>query len=137
MGSVNIDIQALLNAKGPGNIAGKWIGIKAIFYNVDKNLDASGGPKVKINLWYDLVGTGDFDIPPNSWVEYFTIIDDGTNMGSKGKTGSLESESGCNAISSREIFNWGGPVVTLRIDKIHSVDFKWLSVREIDKTKPI
>ena len=77
MGSVNIDIQALLNAKGPGNITGKWIGIKAIFYNVDKNLDASGGPKVKIELWYDLVGTGDFDIPPNSWVEYFTIIDDG------------------------------------------------------------
>lgn len=137
LGSVDVNIQNLTNSTGPNNIAGKWIGIKAIFYNLEKITDIDQGPAVKIEVWYDIVGTQDFDVPPNKWIQYFSVTDDGTNMGTKGKTGSLEHGDGCNAISPREIFNWGGPEVTLRIDKIKNVDFKWLSVREINKDKPL
>ena len=91
-----------------------------------------------MEYWYDFVGEGDhFEKPPNKWIKLYSITDDGTNMGSLGKTGSLSNRKGCNAISNREIFTWAGPEVTLRIDKVKNVDLKWLSVREIDPSRPV
>lgn len=36
----------------------------------------------------------------------------------------------CNAKDKKEVFTWGGPEATFRIDKVGSVGFKWLSIRD-------
>lgn len=46
-------------------------------------------------------------------------------------------DDGCNALSRNEMLTWGGPEVTLRIDELKNVDFKWLTVREIDPSRPV
>jgi hypothetical protein len=40
----------------------------------------------------------------------------------------------CKSSNRREIFSWGGSVVIFRMDDAQSIDFKWLSVREIEPT---
>jgi hypothetical protein len=109
---------------GPGNIIEKWIGQKVCVYDIKEN----GGDHVKIEVYYDLVGKDDFDKPPNNWKNYFTLIDNGNNMGQIDQRMARE----CKSRNRREIFSWGGPVVTFRMDDARSIDFKWLSVREIE-----
>jgi hypothetical protein len=38
----------------------------------------------------------------------------------------------CKSRDRGEIFSWGGPVITFRMNDAQSIDFKWLSVREIE-----
>ena len=119
--------------KSPGNIEEIWIGQKLVIYNVKGS--GKNGENVKMELYYDRVGKENFEKPPNDWIQYFTYTDDGQGSRGLGLTSPLPG--GCNAISRNEIFTWGGPEVTLRIDEIESVDVKWLSVREIDPSRPV
>jgi hypothetical protein len=109
---------------GPGNIVGKWIGQKACVYDIREN----GKNHVKIDVYCDLVGKDDFDNPPNNWKHYFTLIDNGKNMG---RIDQYMAEV-CKSRDRGEIFSWGGPVITFRMNDAQSIDFKWLSVREIE-----
>jgi hypothetical protein len=116
------DDKGFKNIKGPGAIVGKWIGQKAVVYDMKQD----GQARVKIELYYDTVSDDDLNSPPNNWKKFYELIDDGTNLGDLGK-------SQCKTVKNNksEIFTWGGPIVTVRIDEIDGVLFKWLSVREI------
>ena len=93
------------------SIKGKWIGIKYITYNF--NLP-SGQTAVKMELWLDVKNDGNF-----------VKVDETTDSGGWGREG---QECGGKP---DQIITWGGPIVTFRWDTANDVDFKNLSVREI------
>ena len=93
------------------SIKGKWIGIKYIMYNF--NLP-SGQTAVKMELWLDVNNNGNF-----------VKVDETTDSGGWGREG---QECGGKP---DQIITWGGPIVTFRWDTANDVDFKNLSVREI------
>lgn len=86
----------------------RWIGIKAVYYNL-KN----GG--VKLEHWLD-------DKADNNWKLVHSYVDNGDWGGGKPDCGD----------SDKTIITWGGPVATFRWDNLTEVDFKNLSVREIE-----
>jgi len=101
-----------------GSIIGKWIGVKAIIYDLPNG-------DVKIEHYVDIGGldprTG---APANQWKKVDETIDDGKMLGT--------TKCPCNPVSPTEKFSWGGKNVTWRIDEVDSVEFQRLSIREID-----
>lgn len=95
------------------SIQGKWIGFKFVMYNVQQN----GKTAVKMENWVDQTGDG-------NWAKVFEIVDSG-GWGRQGTS--------C-AGAADQIITWGGPVATFRWDSATDVDFKFMSVREIDAT---
>jgi hypothetical protein len=95
------------------SIQGKWIGFKFVMYNVQQN----GKTAVKMENWVDQTGVG-------NWAKVFEIVDSG-GWGRQGTS--------CAGVAD-QIITWGGPVATFRWDSATDVDFKFMSVREIDAT---
>lgn len=93
-----------------GSLTGKWIGFKFVMYNFQQN----GKTVVKLENWLDADNDKDF-----------VKVYEKTDSGGWGNDG-----GGCGG-SSDQIITWGGPIVTFRWDNANNVDFKWLSVREI------
>jgi hypothetical protein len=87
---------------------GRWIGVKAVYYNL-----RGGG--VRLEKWID-------DAADNNWQLVHSYTDDGNWGGGKPKCGG----------SDKTIITWGGPIATFRWDNLTEVDFKNLSVREIE-----
>jgi hypothetical protein len=99
---------------GTSSIKGKWVGFKFIMYNFIE----SGKTAVKMELWLDKNNDG-------KWVK----VDENTDRGGWGNEGRE-----CNGAPD-QIITWGGPIATFRWDTATNVDFKNLSVREIQPPK--
>jgi hypothetical protein len=91
-------------------IQGKWVGYKAVMYNVDQN----GITAVKEEIWLDPNDNG-------NWVK----VNEFTDAGGFGDQGQV-----CGG-KPDQIITWGGPITTFRWDKTTDVDIKDFSVREI------
>jgi len=119
------------NPRPTTNLLNRWIGMKVLCYDVPKVGQTSFTPEtadVKLECYYDWVGSGsEPPVATNNWTKYFEIYDRGANT--MGHTGDVTN---CHAQNIYEILRWGGPLVTLRMDNVSSVQLKWLSVREID-----
>jgi Bacterial Ig domain len=90
---------------------GKWFGFKYIVYNIQQN----GKPAVKMENWLDAKSDG-------NWVK----IDENVDSGGWGtKAGQ------CGGGRPDQLIIWGGPIATFRFDGTTDLDFKNLSVREI------
>lgn len=103
-------------ANGIGDLEGRWVGIKAIFYNVNDN------EAVKYLLYMD-VGLN------NKWEKFFEIVDDG--KGILGGAGSIGNGSIGQPIT------FGGPLVFFEWFASSDPDgvlLQNISLREIDAT---
>jgi hypothetical protein len=100
--------------KGEGSIKDKWIGYKFITYNI-QDVENPSDILVKMESWLDVNNDG-------NWIK----VDDYIDSGEWGKTGKK-----CDG-KKDQIITWGGPITTFRWDKADDVDFKNLSVREIE-----
>lgn len=94
------------------SIMDKWIAFKVVMYN---NVE-DGKTVVVLENW--LNDEGD---KTSSWKKVTSIVDDG-GWGNEG------DHCGGNP---DQIITWGGPIASFRWDRASDVDFKWLSVREI------
>jgi hypothetical protein len=92
------------------SIEDRWIGIKFIVYNYQEN----GKTVVKTELWLDKNNNGNF-----------VKVDENVDRGGWGTEGTQ-----CGGAPD-QIISWGGPITTFRWDTATDVDFKFLSVREI------
>ncbi|MFZ0514384.1 MAG: hypothetical protein WAM14_22460, partial [Candidatus Nitrosopolaris sp.] len=86
---------------------GKWIGIKAVFYNLP---DGS----VRLEQWID-------EDSNNNWHRLLRYTDNGKWGG---------GYPNCGA-SDTQVITWGGPIAIFRWDNIDGMDVKYFSVREI------
>jgi hypothetical protein len=93
-------------------LKGRWVGFKAVIRNT-----TSGG-KAAVRLEMYLNDTAD----KVTWTKIYDMVDDGTWGGDTKK---------CGGATNGMPFTWGGPIATFRWDNAEDVDFKWLSVREI------
>jgi hypothetical protein len=94
-----------------GNLTNRWIGLKNIVYNTDQN----GTFYPTMEMWIDETNNG-------IWKKVYRYMD-------RGSWGSTMNRCGG---APDQLITWGSPVATFRWDKTASVDFKNLSVREID-----
>jgi hypothetical protein len=94
-----------------GSIRGRWVGFKTVMYNT---VDSTGKTVVRLEDWID-------ENANNTWKLVETRVDSG---------GWGDAGEGCNGAPD-QIIIWGGPIATFRWDDATDVDFKWLSVREI------
>jgi hypothetical protein len=107
-----------------GGIVGKWIGFKYCLYNKEIN----GRFTPRMELYVDFLDAQETKVdsngkPKNLWIKVRSH-DDSTDWGSDG--------GNCNGAPTRLIpIVWGGPIVTMRWDRVKKVNLKWVSVREI------
>ena len=92
---------------------GRWIGFKAVVRNVTLN----GVPAVHMEGWLNE------DADRVTWKKVYSVDDDGTWAG---------NSTHCGGTDDKMILSWGGPLACFRWDDSSDVDFKWLSVREIE-----
>jgi hypothetical protein len=92
------------------SIEDRWVGIKFIVYNFQENSKTV----VKTELWLDKNNNGNF-----------VKVDENVDRGGWGTEGTE-----CGGAPD-QIISWGGPITTFRWDTATDVDFKFLSVREI------
>ena len=97
---------------GSSSIQGKWVGLKYIVYNFQQQ---NGETAVRLQSWFDANNDG------KNWVK----INDFVDLGGWGNQGGY-----CGGAPD-QIITWGGPIATFRWDTATDVDFKNLSVREI------
>lgn len=92
-------------------LLGRWIGIKAVFYNQDNN-------SVKLEQYID-------DDSDNNWHRVLSYIDNGHWGGGTPNCGG----------SDTQVITWGGPIAIFRWDNIDDMDIKDFSIREIQPHK--
>ena len=93
-------------------LRGRWVGLKAVM----RDTVVDGNVAVKLELWLN------DNADKLSWTEVYDANDDGTWAG---------NATFCGASDDKIPISWGGPLMFFRWDGATSVDFKWLSVREI------
>jgi hypothetical protein len=98
---------------GLGNLTNKWIGLKNIIYNIEQN----GNSYPKMEMWIDQNNN-------STWNKVHEYID-------RGGWGSTMNRCGG---TSDQLITWGSPLATFRWDDTADVDFRGLSVREIQPT---
>lgn len=103
-----------------GSIEDRWIGVKSIMYNV-YNSDGTVN-HVKMEMYVDTTPEDKND----PWTLFYEAVDSGNWDGEQFVV------DNCKAQSAREMITWGGPASTFRIDDAGTVEFKELSVREIE-----
>jgi hypothetical protein len=94
------------------SLKGRWVGFKAVM----RNLTVSGKTAVKLELYLNE------NADKVTWKKIYDMTDAGDWGGEHGK---------CGASNPAMPMTWGGPIATFRWDNASDVDFKWLSVREI------
>jgi hypothetical protein len=92
-------------------LLGRWIGIKAVFYNLANNNNS-----VKLEQYID-------DNSNNSWHKVLSYTDNGHWGGGKPNCGG----------SDTQVITWGGPIAIFRWDNIDDMDIKDFSIREIQQ----
>lgn len=99
--------------KGMGPLNGKWVGFKAIMYNIQD----AGKIAVKLEIWLDRNND-------NQWTKVNERVDNGGWGNNGGECGGQPDQ----------IITWGGPIASYRWDSASNVDIKNFSVREIQPT---
>jgi hypothetical protein len=93
-------------------LKGRWVGLKAVMRNVLVN----GVTAVKLEMWLNDNADG------VTWKK----VNETTDAGDWGG-----DSTHCGGARDGMPMTWGGPIATFRWDSATDVDFKWLSVREI------
>jgi hypothetical protein len=93
-------------------LLGRWVGFKYMM----RNVDLGGKLGVALELWLD------DDADGKNFQKVYEFVDDGTWGG---------DSAACGAADPATPITWGGPIAVFRWDSATDVDFKWLSVREI------
>jgi hypothetical protein len=101
-------------AQATSALRGRWVGFKAIMHNVTT---PEGATAVHLELWLDTQADG------VSWERVYELTDAGDWGG---------DASSCGGTVDAMPITWGGPIAIFRWDGATDVDFKWLSVREIE-----
>jgi hypothetical protein len=96
--------------EGLGNLTNKWVGLKNIVYNIEQN----GTSYPKVEMWIDQNNS-------NVWEKVHEYVD-------RGGWGSTMDRCGGKP---DQLVTWGSPVATFRWDDTADVDFRNLSIREI------
>jgi hypothetical protein len=91
-------------------ILGRWIGIKAVFYNL-----ANTNNSVNLEQYID-------DNSDNNWHRVLSYVDNGHWGGGTPNCGG----------SDTQVITWGGPIAIFRWDNIDDMDIKNFSIREIE-----
>ncbi len=94
------------------SIRGRWVGFKVVMYNIT----VGGKPAVKMESYLN------DNADKVTWTKIFEHVDSG-NFGGGARH--------CGASNDMMPITWGGPNAVFRWDSATDVDFKWLSVREI------
>jgi hypothetical protein len=94
-----------------GNLTNKWIGLKNIVYNTDQN----GTFYPTMEMWIDETNNG-------TWKKVHEYMDTGGWGSTMNRCGGAPDQ----------LITWASPVATFRWDDTADVDFRNLSVREID-----
>jgi hypothetical protein len=95
----------------PAISVGKFIGFKAIMYNIQQQ---DGKTVVRLDIWVDPNGD-------NKWQKAYQFTDSG---------GWGDSGEQCGG-DPDQIITWGGPLAVFRWDEATDVDIKDFSIREI------
>ncbi|WP_163988760.1 carbohydrate-binding protein [Pyxidicoccus caerfyrddinensis] len=93
-------------------LKGRWVGFKAVM----RNTQANGKEAVHLELYVNE------NADKVTWKKVADMVDAGNWGGDAQHCG--------GAVGAMPI-TWGGPIATFRWDNANDVDFKWLSVREI------
>ncbi|NMO15452.1 carbohydrate-binding protein, partial [Pyxidicoccus fallax] len=93
-------------------LKGRWVGFKAVM----RNTTNSGKEAVRLELYVNE------NADKVTWKKVYDMVDAGSWGGDAQHCG--------GAVGAMPI-TWGGPIATFRWDNANDVDFKWLSVREI------
>jgi len=99
-------------SQATSSIMGRWVGFKTVL----RNVTAGGKTTVKMELWLN------DNADRVTWTKIYEMTDDGSFGG---------DASSCGASAPAMPITWGGPIATFRWDSAEDVDFRWLSVREI------
>ena len=99
-------------SQATSSIMGRWVGFKTVM----RNVTAGGKTTVKMELWLN------DNADRVTWTKIYEMTDDGSFGG---------DASSCGASAPAMPITWGGPIATFRWDSAEDVDFRWLSVREI------
>jgi hypothetical protein len=97
---------------GTSALKGRWVGFKAVM----RNTSVTGKEAVRLELYLNE------NADKVSWKKVYDLVDSGAWGGDAQHCG--------GAVPAMPI-TWGGPIATFRWDSATDVDFKWLSVREI------
>lgn len=114
---VNYTIQPTKQGESPyestglGNLTNKWVGIKSIIYNIIEN----DKTYPKMEIWIDKHDDG-------KWIKVHEYVDRGGWGSTMGRCGGQPDQA----------ITWASPVATFRWDNTANVEFKDLSVREIE-----
>ncbi|MFY2560957.1 carbohydrate-binding protein [Corallococcus terminator] len=93
-------------------LKGRWVGFKAVM----RNTTVSGKEAVKLELYVNE------NADKVTWKKVHDMVDAGDWGG--------DAEHCGGSVGAMPI-SWGGPIATFRWDNAEDVDFKWLTVREI------
>jgi hypothetical protein len=96
----------------PKKLKGRWVGFKAII----RNVEVDGAEAVRLELWVN--DTAD----KVTWTKVYDMVDAGDWGGDAAE---------CDGLDDAMPITWGGPLAVFRWDNAKDVDFKWMSVREI------
>jgi hypothetical protein len=110
--SWHVQYDYVPHKQATGSILGRWVGFKTVLRNVAQN----GTKAVRIELFLNDTADG------QTWKKIYEFTDAGWGSGA----------SHCGGSPDDMPISWGGPLATFRWDNADDVDFKWLSVREID-----
>jgi len=94
------------------SLIGRWVGFKTVI----RNVTVGGKTAVKMESWLN------DNADRVTWAKVYEMTDDGTYGG---------DASACGASAPAMPITWGGPIAAFRWDNAEDVDFRWLSVREI------
>ena len=94
-------------------LKGRWVGFKSVMRNVP---GANGAEAVKLELYVNE------NADKVTWKKVYDLTDAGAWGG---------DAQHCGGSVGAMPITWGGPIATFRWDNAQDVDFKWLSVREI------
>jgi hypothetical protein len=95
-------------------LKGRWVGFKSVL----RNTTVSGKAAVRMELYLN------DNADKVTWKKIYDMVD-------AGDWGGDASHCGASSANNAMPITWGGPIAVFRWDNASDVDFKWLSVREI------
>ncbi|WP_426756595.1 discoidin domain-containing protein [Myxococcus sp. Y35] len=98
---------------GTSALRGRWVGFKSVMRNTKVN----GKDAVRLEMYLNE------NADKVTWKKVYDMVDSGSWGG---------DASHCGGAVDAMPITWGGPIAVFRWDSARDVDFKWMSVREIN-----
>jgi hypothetical protein len=112
------------------DLSDKWIGEKFLVYDTDDTVE-DGILAVRCEIWVDKNAEQSMKDPAKQdWELMNVFVDKGDKFPPKDDQLANQMVKECNAISKEQVFAWGGPIVSFRID-CTDLQVKYASIREI------